>query len=229
MTKNKKEHLKKAFFNDEFKEYKEKKKKIQKRNEFIAKYGFIITIISLCTLLFLPYILSPETYILIVENWGLNPLLSENFNLLQIFTSMWLHGNFFHLLINMLMLYMITKPLVSLLGNKKLSYLYILSGLVGSLLMLLFGVMYDYGIGVGASGALCGILGTMLVLYPNIDIKLFFIIPMKMKKFIYIFVMTSAIFLLFNWFPGIGHAAHLGGFITGYFLTTYWKQKKLLI
>lgn len=225
MNENKKNRLKDSFFTKEYEKYKEKKKNTQKRKEKITKYGSLTLIIGICTILFLPRYISLDSYIWLVENFGLQPLHSEKFGIWQIFTSMWLHGGLLHLTLNMIVFWSFASPIKKLWGDDKLIIIYIISGLGGSILMLLLGIVYPYNLGVGASGAICGLIGAMVILNPNIKVLLFFIIPMKIKNAVIGFAVFSFIMIIFNWLTGIGHAAHLGGLVVGYLIALYWKNQ----
>jgi membrane associated rhomboid family serine protease len=222
LSDNKKNNLKSKFFDDDFEQYKNKKKTTQKRLETIAKFGVVGVMITLNTLMYIPQLFGS---ISLVEFFALYDIQSDNFRIYQIFTHMFLHGGFIHLLLNMIVLWSFGKILEKIWSAKKFLILYILSGIGAAILSLLFSVVYDYTMMVGASGAISGLIGAMYVLHPESKIMLFFFIPIKIKTAVMWFAGISLILALTNFNFGIGNAAHLGGLVTGYLITKYWKEK----
>jgi membrane associated rhomboid family serine protease len=142
---------------------------------------------------------------------------------------MFLHGGFFHLAINMFVLWSFGNQIENVLISTKFLMLYFISGLVGGIFWMLLGS----GPAVGASGALCGLMAAYIFIAPESKVLLFFIIPMKIKHAVYGFAAFSFIFGVLSLINpafgfGIGHFAHLGGMIGGYFLTLYWRKKNLI-
>ncbi|MCF7798630.1 rhomboid family intramembrane serine protease [Candidatus Woesearchaeota archaeon] len=149
----------------------------------------------------------------------------------RIFTSMFLHGSFGHLLFNMYAL-MIFGPLIEArIGRKRFWFAYFLAGLVAALAY----IGYSYVIGtpdaaaVGASGAIMGILGLVILLLPNLRVLFFFVIPMSMRTAGILFA-TIDFVGLFNPASSVAHVAHLGGLAVG-LLFGWWllKKKKVFI
>lgn len=140
--------------------------------------------------------------------FGLNRLFFENDFYWQILTTMFLHGNFTHLLMNMVVLYQLGSICVEWLGVKRFLLLYIGGGILTSLLSILF--LYSFGYNhnlVGASGALCVIIG---VIARNI--------PHYRKGLIVLLLIMSFVPLLMG--ANIGWYAHLIGFGIGWLYKT---------
>ncbi len=151
-------------------------------------------------------------------------------------TSMFMHGNFTHLFVNMISLFFIGNFVEKLIGRKRFFILYLLSGIFAGLffvfLSYFFGIT-DFGarlfgspeiFAVGASGAIFALAGLLAVLTPNLKVYVFFIIPMKMWMAI-IFLL----FVLWGVSVGaglpIGNTAHLGGLLAGLGYAFYLKKK----
>ncbi|MEK6757594.1 MAG: rhomboid family intramembrane serine protease [Nanoarchaeota archaeon] len=82
-------------------------------------------------------------------------------------TSMFMHAGFFHIFANMFSLFFIGNFLEKLIGGKRFFWLYLISGLVGGLFFVSSGLIFSNdSFGVGASGAIFGILGVLAVLVP---------------------------------------------------------------
>jgi len=134
-------------------------------------------------------------------------------------TSMFLHASFVHLIFNMLFLIAIGIPLESRLGKTRFMMIYILGGIVGSIVFVL--VEWSATVNVilvGASGAISSLMGAMIMLYPRERI-MFFLGPLLTDRFsVYIpiliwFVLQMMLFF-FDDSP-VAYAAHLGGFMAG--------------
>lgn len=128
----------------------------------------------------------------------------------RLITCNWLHGGVFHLLANMLSLLVIGIRLEQEFGFVKVGLLYVISGFGGSLLSALF---IQSNISVGASGALFGLLGSMLselitnwTIYAN-----------KVAAFITL-VVIIAVNLALGILPHVDNFAHIGGFLSGFLL-----------
>ena len=79
---------------------------------------------------------------------------------LRIITSIFLHGGLLHLVFNMYSLYIIGPQLESFFGKVKYIIIYLISGICGNLLSMLF--LSDTHVSVGASGAIFGLLGALV-------------------------------------------------------------------
>ena len=146
---------------------------------------------------------------ILIEFGGLFKPLVLNGEYFRIFSSMFLHASILHVLINMYSLYIIGSQLESVLGKLKFFIIYIISGLCGSLMSLIF----DNGICVGASSAIFGLLGSML--YFGYYYRVFLGNVLR-RQIIPLIILNLGLGLLFN---GVSSASHIGGFIGGLFAT----------
>jgi len=143
-------------------------------------------------------------------------------------TSMFMHGGFFHLFANMLSLMFVGKLVERILGPKRYTLFYLASGLFAGILFVLSSLILtsDYNtFAVGASGALFGFIGLLMILTPNLPVYVMFIpIPIKMKYAgIGMLVGLWAISIL-GGLP-VGNIAHLGGVLSGLAFGLYLKIK----
>lgn len=197
----------------------------------IVTVGLIIS----CTLVFLWEITTPLPHDRIIYGLGVTPALlfskpthTEHWQLvppwLTIFTSMFMHGGWLHLLGNMLYLWIFGNNVEDRLGRVRFLLFYLLCG-VAAVFANALPQMNSTVPMIGASGAISGILGAYLVLYPQARILV--VIP------IFFFIQTvwwPAWVVLALWFVlqiisslltaeaqggGVAWGAHIGGFIAG--------------
>jgi len=147
-------------------------------------------------------------------------------HLWQPVTYMFLHGGFWHITLNMFVLWMFGAELEQLWGQREFLRYYFVTGIgaatVYLLLMPLIDPLTAYIPLIGASGACYGLLMAYGMIYPDRTVLLYFLIPVKVKYFV-IGVMLLELLAT----PGassIGHLAHLGGLLFG-FLYLKWGQR----
>jgi len=154
----------------------------------------------------------------------------------QLITSMFMHGSFTHLFVNMLSLFFIGTFIERLIGRKRFFWLYLLSGIVAGLFFVVLAFLFgDSGFGVkffgspdvfavGASGAIFALGGLLAILTPKLRVYVFFIVPMQMwMAMIFLLVVLWGVSLS-SGLP-IGNTAHLGGLLVGVFYAVYLKKK----
>jgi len=152
----------------------------------------------------------------------------NNFYFWTFLTSMFMHGGFFHLFANMLSLMFTGNFVERLLGKKRFVLIYLLCGLFAGIIFVLSSLFWtsDFNTyAVGASGALFGLIGIMMILTPNLPVYIMFIpIPIKMKY-------AAPGMLVLLWLISIagnvpiGNTAHLGGFVFGLICGFYLRKK----
>lgn len=151
---------------------------------------------------------------------ALNPIGSGRFQLWQPLTYMFMHAGWSHLLFNMFALWMFGYVLENFWGSRRFLFYYIVCELGAAICNLL---VSGWGITVGASGAVYGILLAFGMMFPNERIYLYLIMPIKAKWFVIGYAALELIEgLLYN--DGIAHFAHLGGMLFGLLLILYWRK-----
>lgn len=138
----------------------------------------------------------------------------------QLFSYMFIHAGFTHILFNMLALWMFGMELENTMGSRKFLLFYILCGLGGGLANLLVAPLFtSVGPTVGASGAIYGVLLAFGMMFPDRLIFIYFFIPMKAKYFVLVYMALEMFSVTST--DGIAHFAHLGGALVGFlFLIT---------
>ena len=140
----------------------------------------------------------------------------------QPITYMFLHWDVFHILFNMLGIWMFGVELERMWGTRQFVKYYAITGIGAAVTTVIVSLlpigppgMYDAGT-IGASGALFGILLAYALYYPNRPILLMLLFPIPAK----FFVMIIGAIALFSSVQGgggnVAHAAHLGGLVVGY-------------
>ena len=174
----------------------------------------IKTLISVNFAIFILQSIS-SSEIMFFSNFGLVPkLVWSQLKIWQPFTYMFFHGDIWHVLINMFVLWMFGSELERAWGKKNFLRFYFITGVGSGLGTMLFGLQSTIPI-VGASGAIYGVLLAYGVMFPNRTVYLYGIIPIKSIWFV-IGIGVIAFFSSFNNFTNISHLTHLFGMIIGY-------------
>ena len=141
----------------------------------------------------------------------------------QPITYMFLHAGFFHILFNMLTLWMFGVELERMWGSRFFTKFYFVSGIGAALTTLLlsfvpgsFGNELYYSLTVGASGAIYGVLLAYALYFPNRPIYMYLLFPIPAKYFVMIMGGISLLSSLSEPGSGIAHTTHLGGLVAAY-------------
>ena len=134
----------------------------------------------------------------------------------QPFTYLFFHGGIWHVLINMFVLWMFGSELERLWGKSHFLKFYFVTGVGSGLLTMLFSLQSMTPI-VGASGAIYGVLLAYGLTYPNRQIYLYGIIPIKSIWFV-IGIGMIAFMSSFNNISQVSHITHLSGMLIGYLM-----------
>ncbi|RRO13587.1 rhomboid family intramembrane serine protease [Flavobacteriaceae bacterium 14752] len=137
---------------------------------------------------------------------------------IRVLTSAFLHINPTHLFVNMLTLYFFANSVITFLGITGFIGVYFGSLLLGNLLSLYFHKDEPQYTAVGASGAVVGVLYASILLRPDMMLGLFFIIPLPAYVFGIGYLLYS-IWAMKRGQDNIGHDAHFGGAMGGFFIT----------
>ena len=152
-----------------------------------------------------------------------------------IITSMFLHGGLLHLAGNMLYLWIFGRGVETTLGAFRYLALYLLCGIVAALTQAFVDPTSDVPM-IGASGAIAGVLGAYLLLYPRSNVVVFIWIIIIVRL-----ITVPAPILLGLWFllqlmsatsaaagePGVAFWAHVGGFCAGMLLVMMLRRREV--
>ena len=150
-----------------------------------------------------------------------------------IFTSMFMHGGWMHLIGNMLYLWIFADNIEDDLGTLNFVIFYLVCGIGAAMSQVLLDINSQIPM-IGASGAIGGVLGAYLINYPNA--KVLVLIPFG---FFSQLIKIKALYVLGFWFilqfinsalsssqaGGVAYAAHIGGFISGIILILFFNRK----
>jgi membrane associated rhomboid family serine protease len=165
----------------------------------------------------------------------------EPINWLTPLTSMFLHGSWMHLLGNALFLWVFGNNVEDSMGRLRFLVFYVLCGLAAAAAQIAVGPASAVPM-VGASGAISGVLGGYLLLYPRVRVRVLFIL------FIFIRVFRIPAYLVLLWWigyqilsglpelmsvdpqvsEGVAFWAHIGGFAAGLLLIKLFARKDLV-
>ncbi len=135
----------------------------------------------------------------------------------QLISYQFMHGGFWHIAINMFVLWMFGIEIESMWGSKKFLIFYLLCGTVAGVFQLFLPPLIGEALAptIGASGAIFGVLIAFGMLFPNRYIFLYFFIPVKAKYLIAFFVLLE-FFSIDSPGSDVAHLAHLGGALAGF-------------
>jgi len=193
---------------------------------------------------FIPLLLytffSEDTSISLFANWIYNNFtmvpaeIIKGENLHTLFTSLFLHADIFHIGGNMLYLYIFGDNIEDFLGHLRFLLFYFVCGLVADLAHIL-SVASSAGLLIptlGASGAISGVMGAYILLYPRSRIEtlvLTFVITVVSVPAVFFLGFWFILQLLYTWLGmggNVAYWAHIGGFVAGISLGLIAKRKR---
>lgn len=163
--------------------------------------------------------------------------------LYTLLTSMFMHASLYHLFGNMLYIYIFGDNIEDVFGHAGYLVFYLISGLaaaIAHIAAMLYAPLISSIIGtaipseltvgvLGASGAISGVLGAYLVLFPKaqiLTIILYVIVPVPAILFLGFWFVMQWLLGLFDPTGGVAYFAHVGGFITGILLALVFGSRR---
>lgn len=132
------------------------------------------------------------------------------------FTYMFVHGGFLHVFFNMLVLYFFGPPLERVWGGRAFIKYYLIAGLGGALASVAMVPLIGSPTVIGASAAIYGVMLAFALRWPNAEVLIWFVLPVKVKWLV-TFMAGLAVWATFSGHAGhVAQWAHLGGLITGF-------------
>ncbi|RLF16174.1 MAG: rhomboid family intramembrane serine protease [Thermoprotei archaeon] len=177
--------------------------------------------------------------------YGLTPLkLIKGKGLYTLITSLFLHADILHLASNMIYLYVFGGAVEARLGSKYFLLFYLLCGIDASLIHTCIELVVGHPLNIpciGASGAISGVLGAYLVLFPGSFVNIMtltllglpLIIPVPAFLFLAIWFIyqlwMGMISLSLPYFIGVAFWAHIGGFLSGMIAALPLRRKRYVV
>ncbi|MFC1568810.1 rhomboid family intramembrane serine protease [bacterium] len=156
-------------------------------------------------------------------------------NVLTLITSMFLHGGLFHLIGNMIYLWIFADNVEALTGHGRFVVFYLLCGIAATLTHVAFSPNSTIPM-IGASGAISGVLGAYFVRFPKAKVHLLFFFIIFIRVFRVPAPVMLGIWFLMQLFSGLGSQgqtgggvawfAHIGGFVAGVVLILFFEKRK---
>ncbi|HTU66282.1 MAG TPA: rhomboid family intramembrane serine protease [Steroidobacteraceae bacterium] len=218
-------------------------------NPTTTKPKVTVGIMIACTAVFaLQYLLlSREGEIEFIYLFGLIPALLTNPDfvdpapippLLTVLTSMFVHGGFWHLAGNLLYLWIFGNNIEDAMGHVRFGLFYLLCGIAAVAAQVLPNPASEVPM-VGASGAISGVLGAYLLLFPRAKVLLglplgFLVVEIGRYPAMWVLAAWFAMQLVMGSYAaisgatgGIAFGAHIGGFVAGCLLVTIFKRRSV--
>jgi len=169
--------------------------------------------------------------------WGLVP---GAFSVVGLFTHMFLHAGWLHLLGNLLILYLAGPFIEDVWGRPLYAAFYLLSGVVAALCFVAASPVSDIPM-VGASGAIAGVMGAFLVRYRKTKIRFFYMVglfwrgtfsaaawvmlPLWFGEQLFMFLLTEGLSEQAG--GGVAYMAHIGGFAFGFAVAAVLRRQRI--
>ncbi len=215
--------------------------RVKRRRFGLSAYGYNNLIIGICTILFIVKIVCDFAglsvmYVTPIGRIRLNAVdffLALNpayvsFMPWQIITSVFVHADFWHFFVNMLVLFFFGGELEKRLSSSNYLKIFLLSGISGSIAYLFYSyTINSYVPALGASAAIFGVMGALAIIAPHIRVIIFpFPIPISIRIAIIIFALYDLVFLPFSYRTGIAHVAHLAGLLVGLYYGRRFRMRR---
>ncbi len=162
--------------------------------------------------------------------------------LLTIFTSMFMHGGFLHIAGNMLYLWIFGNNVEDSMGSFRFLIFYVICGIAAALLQTLVTIMFSPDTAsipnLGASGAIAGVLGGYLVLFPGARVKTLITLGIFLSMTWVPAIVVLGLWFVLQFLQGVGSLgggeaqggvavwAHIGGFVAGLILIKLFARSE---
>jgi membrane associated rhomboid family serine protease len=172
-----------------------------------------------------------QSIIPIATQWlALYNVKTEFFRPYQLFTYMFCHGDFFHILFNMLLLSFMGPVMEEFWGQKRFLIFYMVAGIGAGAFNILIDMFFGVGsfsVMIGASGAVYGVMTAFGVTFPNMELRLM-LLPVSFKAK-YMVMVLGSIAIFSGLRPSAGdntaHFAHLGGIVVALLFLQFWRDR----
>ena len=187
--------------------------------------------------------LSPANFDGATINFGMIPIVVRDLypqpvawlpDYANLVTYAFLHADWMHLLTNMLFLWVFGDNIEDALGHWKYLFFYLACAVMAALAHLLFNLDGN-GPLIGASGAVAGVMGAYILLFPHVRVfvlaRIIWLIPLPLPAFwmLGFWILTQLFFALMGSDEPVAWWAHLGGFVAGLALAPLLKRRSVVL
>jgi membrane associated rhomboid family serine protease len=205
-------------------------------DENTTQRSFPIITYTILALNFIVFMLELEGGNAFLIKWSFIPprfLANPLFDFLTIFTAMFMHAGWLHLLGNLLYFWIFGDNVEDRFGHTKFLIFYLLCGVVATFAQMFFDSI-SYIPNLGASGAIAGVLGAYIFMFPRSRVYVFMgrgVIPAPAILVIGFWILLQLISGIDSIYSnvstgGVAYMAHIGGFIAGLIFTIVFKPKQ---
>ena len=186
----------------------------------------MLSLVLACVAIFgieLVYGMDPDNPV--IRHFALDPGLFQGEQVWGLFSYMFLHGGFMHIIGNLFMLYILGDNIEDELGGGRFLGLYFLSGLAGGAAEVgLSGAGVQV---VGASAAIAGVMAAYWVLFPRVRLRMLIVgIPVYMGVGVFFGLWVGFNLLMLSiGTPGVAWIGHLGGFVVGLCMALPYRRR----
>ena len=190
-----------------------------------------LLLITINVLMFIIILLSGDLEAFFLRYGTIPERILRGENLFTLFTSIFLHAGFIHLIGNMWFLWLFGDNLEDNMGRMRFLVFYLIVGIIANIFHVFTVSPGQAGIpAVGASGAISGLLGGYLVLFPKNRIRAFMVVFYRpflfsIPAFLYMAIWFLYQLLYIGVSTSIAYMAHIGGFISGMVLIFFFRRK----
>ncbi|MDH3976939.1 MAG: rhomboid family intramembrane serine protease [Gammaproteobacteria bacterium] len=164
-------------------------------------------------------------------------VITESSNWFTVITSMFMHGGWMHLIGNMWFMWIFGNNVEDSMGHQRFIAFYLLCGGAAAALQMIFNPNSAVPM-VGASGAIGGVMGAYIVLYPRVKVHMLLFLGFFVTTFAMPAMYMLGYWLLIQLIGGVGSIgatgggtafwAHVGGFVAGAAMVTWFKDPELV-
>lgn len=180
----------------------------------------IKTLILVCAGVWLVQLVSPGRDMEVIFGLSSMAVFTKGF-IWQPLTYIFLHGGFWHLAINMFVLWMFGADLEAAWGRREFLRFFLITGVGGGICSMAFDP-FGWVPTIGASGSVYGVLIAFGMLYPNRTVLLYFLFPIKVKYFVAFMVALVFFSSLSDSGGMINNFAHFGGMLAAFLYLRGW-------
>ncbi|MBU1158395.1 MAG: rhomboid family intramembrane serine protease [Candidatus Thermoplasmatota archaeon] len=200
---------------------------------YLRQFSFSLVASATCGAVFLFMLIDAGTrgiiYSRAIVEFGFRPEdLIDPSRFYTVLTSMFTHASFGHLFMNVIALAFLGMILEQRIGTRQYILIFLFAGVCGTLSFAAFRWNEPFVLVVGASGAISGVLGALVRMYPHERMTLIFFprMPLPLWTIICGFLLLQLVMLIGDY--GVAVEAHLGGLVAGMFAAPYFAKAQVL-